>query len=124
VAEEGQWLPSTPVLSVVPAGPRRWHVAAALLSPPATAWVLERCAGAALAPSALKPNADLLRALPLPAPGRAWDEAAAAVAEASRAPGAEGRRAALLRAADATCRAYGVDAPGLVAWWAERLPAP
>ena len=123
VDEAGAWLPCTPVLSVVVPPPRLWHVAAAVLSPPATAWALQRCAGAALGPGAIKLGANDLRSLPLPEPGDAWDRAAAAVRRASAAPDEPARHAALLDAAEATTLAYGLDDPGLVAWWAGRLGA-
>lgn len=75
----GDWVPCTPVVSVLPEPERLWHVLAALLSPAATAWVVHRSAGTALTSGAVKPTAPLLRDLPLPTDDRRWDEAAAAV---------------------------------------------
>ena len=75
----GEWVPCTPVVSVVPEPERLWHVLAALLSPAATAWLLHRSAGTALSSGAIKPTAPLLRELPLPTDGARWDRAAAAV---------------------------------------------
>lgn len=111
VDEAGEWLPCTPVLTVVPRGLDLWHALAALLSPPATAWALRHAGGAALSSGALKVSASQLRALPLPAPGADWDAAADAV-----------RRGDVQGAATASCRAYGVEPDGLVDWWASRLP--
>jgi hypothetical protein len=111
VDEAGEWLPCTPVLTVVPRGFDLWHALAALLSPPATAWALRHAGGAALSSGALKVSASQLRALPLPAQGSDWDAAADAV-----------RRGDVQGAATASCRAYGVEPDGLVDWWVSRLP--
>lgn len=97
---EGAWVPCTPVISVVPAEGRIWHVLAALLSPAATAWLLRRAAGAALSSGALKPTAPLLRQLPLPTDAARWDAAAAAV-----------------RGGDPDVDAYGT---GAGEWWDRR----
>src|SRR5690606_12549856 len=49
VDEEGSWVPSVPALAVLPADPADlWLVAAAVLSPAATAWLARRSAGTAL----------------------------------------------------------------------------
>jgi hypothetical protein len=116
---DGAWVPSTPVLSVVPDDPGAlWHVLAALLSPVTSAWAMATAAGAALSGDAVKLSAAQLRTAPLPAPGPHWDEAATGVRRASEA----GHRDALLAAAQASCRAYGVDPAPLLTWWSPRLP--
>ena len=122
VDEAGTWLPSVPLVSVSGPADRLWHAAAALLSPVTTAGVLRRGAGAALAADHLKLGAPQVRDLPLPPDGPDWDEAAAAVRTATRAPEPTARRAALVHAAVASCAAYGVAGDGLVDWWAARLP--
>jgi hypothetical protein len=110
--EAGEWLPCTPVITVVPRTIDVWHVLAALLAPPVTAWALREAAGAALSSNAVKLSAAQLRSLPLPCQGAAWDEAAALV----RAGDVRG-------AAPAACRAYGVDGSTVTDWWSARLPS-
>ena len=113
VADElGEWLPCTPVITVVPHSIDVWHVLAALLAPPVTAWALREAAGAALSSNAVKLSASQLRSLPLPCPGASWDEAAALV-----------RSGDVRGAAPAACRAYGVDPAAVIDWWSARLPS-
>lgn len=124
VDEAGSWWPSTPMISVAVAPARLWHMAAALLAPPAAAWAVRAYAGTGLGHDTIRLSAAALRTLPLPAHREAWDEAAAAVREATAAPHEPARRAALLRGARHGCLAYGVDPEPLVDWWAERaIPA-
>src|SRR5690606_25812728 len=80
VDEEGSWVPSVPALAVLPADPADlWLVAAAVLSPAATAWLARRSAGTALDRHGLKVSGPDLAALPLPAREAAWREAASAL---------------------------------------------
>jgi hypothetical protein len=115
----GSWVPSVPVVAVVPHDPADlWRVAAAVASPAATAWLLGRAPGTALARDAIKVAAPDLLALPLPADRGAWDEAAAAAravttGAAAESPAARDRFLAAATAAYAT-------APTLPAWWRER----
>jgi hypothetical protein len=115
----GSWVPSVPVVAVVPHDPADlWRVAAAVASPAATAWLLGRAPGTALAREAIKVAAPDLLALPLPADRGAWDEAAAAAravttGPASESPAARGHFLAAATAAYAT-------APSLTDWWRER----
>jgi hypothetical protein len=117
VDADGSWVPSVPVVSVVPHDPADlWRLAAAVASPTATAWLLGRAPGTALARGALKVAGPDLLALPLPAERDAWDEAAAAVrdvAAGSPWPGAADR---FLEAAAA---AYATP-PSITAWWRGR----
>lgn len=122
VDEDGAWLPSTPVITVTASPARLWHVAAVLLAPAVAAWALREFGGAALSASAIKLSAAQVRMIPTPPPGEAWDEAAAAVRAATAADDDETRRLALVRAAWASCRAYGIDDPAIVEWWVHRLP--
>lgn len=124
VDRDGSWLPSTPLVSLVASPERLWHVAAALLAPPLTAWALRRWAGSALSADALKLGATQIRELPAPHPGADWDDAAAAIRRASEQTDPEGRRHWLMRAAASSSRAYGVDDDQLQRWWAARLPPP
>jgi N-6 DNA Methylase len=119
VDASGSWVPSVPVVAVVPHDPADlWRVAAAVASPAATAWLLGRAPGTALARDAIKVAAPDLLVLPLPADPGAWDEAAAAAravttGPASEWPAARDRFLAVATAAYAT-------APTLADWWRER----
>ncbi len=113
---EGTWVPSVPTLAVVPtADEDLWRLAAAVLSPAATAWFARRSAGTGLDRGALKVTGPDLTALPLPNDGAAWDAAVVALRAfvASPAPGA------LDAYLDAAAGAYGV-APAVTAWWRSR----
>jgi SAM-dependent methyltransferase len=114
---DGVLLASVPVLCVRPHEPESlWHLVAALHAPAATAWLLRRTIGTARSGDACKPTVAVLGALPLPAPGPAWDRAAEL---AQRCTEGAGSLTELGEAADA---AYGVDDPSLFAWWVARLP--
>jgi hypothetical protein len=77
---EGTWVPSVPVVAVVPTDPDDlWRLAAALLAPASTAWLARRAAGTALDRGRLKVAGPDLAALPLPDDDEAWDAAAAAL---------------------------------------------
>jgi N-6 DNA Methylase len=124
VDDEGTWVPSVPALAVVPtvgeeagdaAGVGLWHLAAAVLSPAATAWLARRAGGTGLERAALKVAAPDLAALPLPADRSAWDAAAGALAAFASAPA----DAALAAYLDAIGQAYGT-APALSRWWLQR----
>jgi hypothetical protein len=116
VDHEGAWVPSVPALAVVPADPDdMWRLAAALLSPAATAWLARRAAGTGLERGALKVAGPDLAALPLPADQACWDAAALALRGLVAAPGPAALDAYLV----AIAQAYGV--PGsLTAWWRGR----
>ena len=113
---EGTWVPSVPTLAVVPtADEDLWRLAAAVLSPAATAWFARRSAGTGLDRGALKVTGPDLAALPLPTDEAAWGAAAVALQAfvASPAPGA------LDAYLDAAAEAYAV-APAVTAWWRSR----
>jgi hypothetical protein len=110
---EGTWVPSVPALAVVPVDPDDlWRLAAALLSPAATAWLVCRAAGTGLDQGALKVAGRDLAALPLPVDGAAWDAAAAALRTIVAAPGEQSLDAYLAASAEA----YGTP-DSLTAWW-------
>ena len=120
----GTWVPSVPTLAVIPAsGPgdngtdpdELWRLAAAVLSPAATAWLARRSAGTGLDRGALKVAGPDLVALPLPGDAAAWDAAAVALRAFVDAPVAGALDAYL----DAAARAYGVS-PLVTAWWRGR----
>ena len=115
--EEGLWLPSVPVITVVPAEDRMWHVLAVLLAPPVAAHAAATFAGTALSMRAIKLSAKQVAALPLPPDQREWELGAAAVRRAQR----EGsrRREHLRAAAEHMCAAYGAG-DAVLDWWLDR----
>jgi len=122
---EGRWVPSTPVLAVPVAPERLWHLLAALLAPPASAWALHETAGTALAPDALKLSAAQLRRLPGPVDTVAWDEGATAAHAAQTADTAAARQDALEVLGRAMVAAHGLrgaEAEDLRRWWRARWP--
>ena len=123
VDESGVLLPSVPVITVTTHGISLWHAAAALMSPPITAWATARYMGAALSIDALKLSASQVLGLPLPPSSAAWDSAAALIRDASNTSvSAQHRRQRIEEAGALMCDAYGVcDADQLMAWWRGRL---
>jgi SAM-dependent methyltransferase len=125
--EAGALLPSVPVVSVEAPVERLWDLAAALSSPPVTAWCVERSLGSGLSADAVRLSARLLLEVPLPPDRRAWTRATAALRSAAVIEDPAGRHRALVDFGRLGCRAYrvgvgGVD--GLLAWWSRRLPRP
>lgn len=125
VDEDGRFVPSIPLISVIPhPGVTLWHLAAALASPVCTAIGMQKYAGAALNPSTLKLSAKQIRALPLPSDEEAWAEAARAIQDAQNAQTAEARTRHLLLMASASCAAYRIpdsQRVPLLDWWENRL---
>jgi hypothetical protein len=120
VDEAGDWVPSVPVIAVVPHDPEDlWPLAAALASPAVTAWLFRRAPGAALTRSALKIAAGDIAQVPLPSDAVAWK----AATDAFRALVQDGEDddGALGAFVEAAAAAYG-SAPTLVGWWRQRLP--
>ncbi|WP_183095365.1 N-6 DNA methylase [Nocardioides stalactiti] len=112
VDETGAWLPSVPVLSVVPHDPADlWRVLAVLLAPPVVADAAARYVGTGLTPGSIKISARQLAALPLPLDGGAWVR------------GADLARAGeIAEAGRAMTEAYGIDTDDPVLdWWLARL---
>ncbi|MFD0807895.1 N-6 DNA methylase [Nocardioides caeni] len=120
VDEEGAWLPSVPVLSVVPHDPADlWRLLAVTLAPPVVAHAAARYLGTGLTPGSVKVSARQLAALPLPVDAGAWAEGAelARSAQAAR----DGERPPLLAATGrAMTAAYGAD-PASYDWWWGRI---
>ena len=127
VDEQGTWVPSVPVLAVLPVATDDaaadadavWRIAAAVAAPAATAWLFRRAPGTALGRTALKVAARDLTALPLPRDSAAWAAATTALRDWSAEPSA----GALATYVDAATAMYG-SPPTLVAWWRARLDAP
>ncbi len=125
VDAQAEYMPSTPVITVVPRTPEAlWRVAAALLAPSTAAHAWWRHAGAALSPGALKLSASQVLALPAPASVRDWTRGATALRRWQQSQ-ADAERDAF---AAAMCDAYGVPtgAPrqALLAWWCRAIAAP
>ena len=122
VDEAGVLLPSVPVITVTTHGISLWHAAAALMSPPITAWAAARYMGAALSIDALKLSASQVLGLPLPANSAVWDSAAELIRDASGSSSSQKRTRKLQEAGALMCDAYGVtDADQLMNWWRGRL---
>ncbi|UMG92687.1 N-6 DNA methylase [Nocardioides sp. TF02-7] len=116
VDERGAWLPSVPVVSVVPSDPADlWRLLAVLLAPPLVADAAARYLGAGLTPGSVKLSARQLAALPLPADPDAWAEGALLAERAQR----DRDPSALAATARVMTRAYGGDEE-VTAWWLER----
>jgi hypothetical protein len=116
VDETGAWLPSVPVVSVVPrAADDLWRVAAILTNPVTSAWAAHRVAGSGLSGNALRIGAPLLGAVPLPPTAGAGHVDGAADAL---------RAGDLLACGAAMLRAYGIrraeDRDALFEWWRRR----
>lgn len=135
VDESGHWLPSVPVISIVPkAGAMErsltdslWSIAAAVASPAACAWALNDAFGAALSLEAIKLSARTALNIPLPTNARLWADSADQLRMASGMKDAADRSAALREFASISVRAYGLSAAGadeLLAWWERRFTPP
>ncbi len=109
---DGAWLPSVPVVSVVPRQGRLWHVLAVLLAPPVSVHAATTYAGAAMSPTSVKLSARQVAAIPLPVHEEPWDEAADLLSR--------GQEAGLVEAAHLMCRAYDVPEGPVLDWWLER----
>ncbi|WGX99259.1 N-6 DNA methylase [Nocardioides sp. L-11A] len=118
--EHGAWLPSVPVVSVVPHDPADlWRLLAVTLAPPLVAHAASRYLGSGLTPGSVKVSARQLAALPLPTDEAAWAEGAAWACAAQRATDAE-RPDLLAATGRAMSAAYGAD-PASYAWWWGRV---
>ncbi|WP_436701884.1 HsdM family class I SAM-dependent methyltransferase [Nocardioides sp. BYT-33-1] len=118
--ERGAWLPSVPVVSVVPHDPDDlWRLLAVTLAPPLVAHAATRYLGTGLTPGSVKVSARQLAALPLPADDGAWGEGADLARAAQHAAHAE-RPALLAAVGRVMTAAYGAD-PASYDWWWERV---
>ena len=114
----GRMVPSVPVVSVEPTDPQDvWRVAALLLAPASSAWMLHHRAGSGLSADTVRVSARSVTALPLPGHRDHWDHAAELVQQWHAEPAdADVRR----RFALAACAAQGVsesERVELVQWW-------
>jgi hypothetical protein len=120
VDEHGEWLPSVPVVTVVPRDVTLWHLLAVLLAPPVAAHAASTYAGAGLTMRAVKLSAKQVAELPLPTDEASWGRAAACARQAQHDP--EGRMSHLEEMGRLMCEAYGVSPDEVLPWWYERLP--
>jgi hypothetical protein len=122
VDPDGQLGPSVPVVSVEPADPADlWRLAAALLSPVASAWMLHHRSGSGLSSDTVRISARSVTELPLPTEPDRWDEAAVLVRCWHEDPADHACRQRFARAAIA---AYDVPEPAaehLGSWWTEHI---
>lgn len=119
VDERGEWLPSVPVVTVVPFPDRLWHVLAVLCAPPVTAYAATHWAGTGLTMRAIKLSAKQVATLPLPADQALWDEGADLARRAQRALSPE-ERDPLLRDLVRVMTAAYASSDEVLAWWLER----
>jgi hypothetical protein len=107
---KGEWVPSTPVISVHANRSDLWRIAALLTAPGVSAWVMRHHVGAALNPDAIKLSARQVLEVPLPGDEGAWRDGTDALAA--------GR---ILDAGRAMSRAFGTG-DEVFDWWRARLP--
>ncbi|WP_377322598.1 class I SAM-dependent DNA methyltransferase [Pimelobacter simplex] len=121
--EHGAWLPSVPVVSVVPRdGADLWRLLAVLLAPPVVAHAATRYLGTGLTPGSVKVSARQVAALPLPpsSGAAAWAEGAALARRAQHAGDAGERAGLLVETGRVMTAAYGAGDDVLV-WWSARV---
>lgn len=112
VDERGEWLPSVPVISVVPYDAADvWLAAAMLTSPVASAWIALQRIGTGLSAQAIRVTASDLAALPLPSDRTAWKDASDAL-----------RNGDVYGCGRHMIRAYGLNhRADLYDWWEQRV---
>jgi len=111
---DGDAIPLTPLIAVVPSDGTTVHeIEAALLAPAATAWALGQFGGGGLSSGALKLAASQVLQLPLPVDRDAWLGATAMLAATPVDWPAFGA---------AMNASWGLDDDDLLQWWLGRLP--
>jgi len=123
--EHARYVPSVPVLTVIPADPAMlWKLAAALASPVCSAMAMRKYAGVALSVDAIKLSAKQVLTMPLPTDQVAWEDAAAYFKVASDSEHLSDRANTLRAYGYAACAAFGfghADVQSLMEWWLNRL---
>lgn len=123
VDESGSWLPSVPLITVVPHdGDELWRIAAALSAPAISAVAAQRYAGTAMSTRAIKVSARQMLELPLPVDEAAWNDMTDAYRRA--AASADERRDALEELARAAGAAFGLTTAEQMLvddWWRRRV---
>ena len=124
VDDKGRFVPSTPLISVMPKERDAiWRIASALASPVASALAMQRYAGSALSTQAIKLSAKQSLRLPIPVDEALWKQAASMLQEAHEANSSL-RRSVLESFAGLIVSAYRVpqdQASPLLQWWLGRL---
>lgn len=117
-------VPLVPLLTVTPRRARDlWLVAAAVASPVIAARAIACFTGSALSAGAIKLSARQLLAMPAPRERALWQQSALHFREASQARTTEARRGALLRFAEVSCSAHGLqgaDRDDMMQFWLRR----
>jgi N-6 DNA Methylase len=117
----GEWVPSTPVVSVECRPADLWRVLAVLLAPPVTVWARQRYAGAARSARSVKLSARQVLEVPLPADAALWADGAEEWRNAHDLSTGGADRETLMRVGSLMCEAYGCgDAEW--EWWLDQLP--
>ena len=115
----GELLPSTPLVSVLPAEETQlWHLMAAVCSPAASAWLASIAAGTGLSQTTIRIRASMLAELPLPAPSESWDEGACLARKIQEESPTE---QTCIRFAETMNQAYNLTSEALLKWWLEQL---
>mgnify|MGYP003320523197 FL=1 len=116
---KGELLPSTPLLSVIPAKETHlWHLLAALASPAASAWLGCIAAGTGLSQTTIRIRASMLADLPLPTSPQNWDEGAYLARKIHEETVDE---QTYIRFGEVMNQAYNASSDVLLWWWLEEL---
>lgn len=121
---EGDLVPFTPVVAVVPNGEVGVaHLEAALLAPAATAWAFRRFGGGAMSATALKLAARQILELPVPVDRDAWDDAVRLLARARSDAANSGASPAIEWAAFGRLMeaSWGRTGDDVLEWWLPRV---
>jgi hypothetical protein len=121
----GSWLPSVPVVTVVPRDDGEehllWRLLALTLAPPLVAHAAARYLGTGLTPGSVKLSARQVAALPLPLCEQSWAAGAQLAQQAQEATDPADRLAILHDAAAVMAHAYGDRDGRALSWWLGRL---
>lgn len=115
----GEWIPSTPVVSVECHPDLLWHVLAALGSPAATLWARRHFTGAALSTRTVKLSARQVLQIPLPPSGADWDAAAELWRRGHDPATATTPASVVIAAGERMAHAHGLSGEVLEWWRAE-----
>jgi hypothetical protein len=121
VDELGEFLPSIPLISIVPSGKEDvWMIAAAVGNPVSSVFAFRNFSGSGMTGKVLKLNGAQIGNVPLPSNRKAWSEAASILKELHHSP--EGDLDLLRSFGEAIIGAYEVDNQReLVDWWLARV---
>ena len=124
----GEFLPSLPLLTIMPLEASGiWQVAAAVTSPVTTAWAMRTYAGTALSADAIKLSAKQIVKAPLPTNQECWDRASVMLEHAHQAKEPLDRENYLREFAKTSIESYELpeeDSRELLVWWLARAGIP